>query len=244
MKKALLVSLLFVLSVVTVYSQSSTDRERDGLKGPVQTVRVRKTTKLDENGMRTETPLLLSHVITYEKSGSRTELALYDSSGVLSRRIVYTYEPETRRKSGLITYDSNNSMVRKIVDVFGKSGFEKNRTIEDFNEDGTLYRKTELNFSSLGEMTEVAEYGVDGILIKKELAPFKEPEREDVAAAPVRPPEDVDPVVSFGRAVGEYFDPDPYGNWTRGMTSSTSRTYSSGKKVKTREMVYREFTYY
>lgn len=244
MKEVLLVSLLLVLPAGTVYSQSSTDRERDGLKGPVQTVRVRQTTTLDENGVRTETRLMLSHVITYDKSGSRTELALYDSSGILSRRIVYTYEPETKRKSGLITYDSNNSIVRKIADVFGKSGFEKSRTIEDFNNDGTFYRKMELTFNSLGDMTEAAEYGVDGTLIKKERAPFKEPEREYVVAAQRRPLEDMDRIVGFGRGGGEYFDPDAYGNWTRGMTLATSQTYSSGKKVKTTEMAYREFTYY
>jgi len=244
MKKAPLILLLFASLAVAAHSQSSTDRERDGLKGSVQTVRVRKTTTLDENGVRTETPLLLSHVVTYDKWGSKTELALYDGSGTLSRRIVYTDEPGNKRKSGVITYDSNNSMVRKIVDTYGKNGFEKNRTIEDFNEDGTVYRKLGLTFNSLGEMTEVAEYGADGTLIKTERAPFKEPEREYIVGDQRRPLEDVDRVVSFGSGGGEYFDPDPHGNWTRGLTASTSRTYSSGKKIKTTEVVYREFTYY
>ncbi len=93
MKKALLILLVFVSLAAFARSQGSTDREREGLKGPVQTVHVRKTTTSDENGMRTETPLLLTHVVKYDKAGSRTELAFYDSSGILSRRIVYTYEP-------------------------------------------------------------------------------------------------------------------------------------------------------
>ncbi|MGH9967563.1 MAG: hypothetical protein ACREBG_06975 [Pyrinomonadaceae bacterium] len=142
--------------------------------------------------MRTETPLVLSHVITYDKLGSRNQLELYDSSGIMSRRIVYTYEPVSKRKSGLITYDSTNSMVRKVVDTYGKSGYEKNRTIEDFNEDGTLYRRAQLTFDTLGALTEVAEYRADGTLINKERAPFKEPEREYVAIAQRRPPEDDD----------------------------------------------------
>lgn len=244
MKKALLLSLLLFSLATAVNSQSITDREREGLKGPVQTVRVKKTTTLDENGVRTETPLLLSQVVTYDKSGNRTELALYDSSGILSRRIVYTYDSESKKKSGLITYDANNTMVRKVVDIYGKNGFEKNRTIDVFNEDGTLYRKTDLTFDSRGDMTEVAEYRSDGSLIKKELAPFKEPEREYVSATQERRSEEVDHLVRSSRGSGEYFDPDPHGNWTRGLTEKTSRTYSSGKKIKTTEVVYREFTYY
>jgi hypothetical protein len=244
MKKTLLISLLLFWLAATATSQSITDRERDGLKGPVQIVRVTKTSTLDENGSRTQTPLLLSHAITYDKSGNRTELALYDSSGILSRRIVYTYDLKSKRKSGLITYDGNNSMVRKVVDVYGKNGFEKIRTIEVFNEDGSVYRKTEFTFDSFGDITEVAEYSADGSLIKKERAPFKEPELEYVSAAQKRPAEEVDQLVKLERRRGGFFDPDSHGNWTRGSKDRTSLTYSSGKKIKTTEVIYREFTYY
>ena len=244
MRTTILISLLFIWLAASANSQRVTDRERDGLKGPVQTVRTRITTTLNENGIRTETPLVLSHAVTYDKLGRRTELALYDSSGVMSRRIVYTYEPESGRRSGLVTYDSNDSMVRKVVDTYGKEGYEKNRTIEDFNGDGSVYRKTELIFDSLGDLTEIAEYKADGTLIKKERAPFKETERKYVVTAQNQPSEEVDRLVGFGRGGGDYFDSDPHGNWTRGVTASTSRTYASGKKINTTEVVYREFTYY
>ncbi len=88
-------------------------------------------------------------------------------------------------------------------------------------------------------MIEVAEYGGDGTLVKTERAPFNEPELEYA----VRRPSD-DPLVSFGRRSGEYLAPDAHGNWSKGLTGNTSRTYSSGKKIKTAEVVYREFTYY
>jgi len=242
--RALFISVLCVLLSSTAFTQVKTDRDRDGLKGTVQIVRVRKMTTLDENGKQSASPLLLTQVVTYDQSGNRTELALYDGIGTLNRRIVYTYDPETRRKSGLITYDSQNSMVRKVVDINGSSGFKKNRTIHDFNEDGTLYRKTELAFDELGELIEVAEYQPDGSLVKKDRAPFKEPKLEYVVADQRPPLEEVDRVVSSSGRRGEYFEPDPHGNWTRGITVSSSRTYSSGKKIKTTEVVYREFTYY
>lgn len=243
--RAFFVWVLCLLLPGTTFTQGTSDRDRDGLKGAVQTVRVRKITTLDENGKQSASPLLLTHVVTYDQLGHRIEVAFYDGFGTLSRRIVYMYDPETRRRSGLITYDSQNSMVRKVIDTNGSNGFNKKRTIQDFNEDGTLYRKTELAFGELGELVEVAEYQPDGSLAKRDRAPFKEPERQYVVAVQSPQSEDVDRVVSFGgRGRGEYFEPDPHGNWTRGITESAPRTYSSGKKIKTTEVIYREFTYY
>jgi len=243
MRNLLLISGLCVLITGTAFSQK-TDRERDGLKGPVKTVRVRQVTTSSEDGKQSESPLLLTHEVTYDQSGNRTELAFYDRTGTLSRRIAYQYDPETKRRAGLITYNSQNAMVRKVADKYGSSGIKVSSTILDFNEDGTLFRKTEVTFGTLGELIDVAEYQGDGSLIKKAGPPFKEAEGENAISARGRPREDVDRVVSFGQRAGEYFDPDHHGNWTRGMTASTSRTYSSGKNAKTTVWAYREFTYY
>lgn len=232
-----LILLLFISLAADVHGQDVTDLKRDGLKGPVQTVRTRIATTLHENGVSSETPLVLLSSITYDKSGRRTELVLYDRSGVLSRRIVYAYDPESRR-SALITYDSNNSMVRKVADAYWENGFLKNRTIEDFNEDGTLYRKMELTHDSDGVFTDIVEYRSDGTLIKKDSAPFKDSERENPAGI------EVDRFVGWGRDGAKYSELDSHGNWTRGITHSGTRTYASGKKIKTTDVIYRELTYY
>jgi hypothetical protein len=243
--RALFIFMLCLLSPVVSLAQDKTDRDRAALKGPVETVRVRTTTTLDENGKQSAGPLLVTHVVTYDQSGNRTELALYDRFGTLSRRNVYTFDPDTKRRSGLITYDSENSMVRKVVDIDGSNGSKKTRTIHDFNGDGTLYRKTELAFDELGQLIEVAEYGPDGSLVKKDRSPFKEPELQYVVATQRSQPEDVDRVIGFGaQGAGEYFEPDSHGNWTRAIRVLSSRTYSSGKKIKTTETAYREFTYH
>ena len=244
MRKALLISLMFSSLATPANSQSIVDRDRDGIKGPVESVRVKKTTASDEDGIRSETLITLTHVVTYDKPGNRIELALYDGNGFLSRRIAHTYDPETNKRSGMITYDSYNSIVRKVFDVHGKNGFEKTRTIEDFNEDGTLYRKTVLTFDSLGDLSELAEYRPDGTLLRQERTPLKGPKLDHVVASHKRPSEALDQLVSFSRGVAEYSDPDSHGNWTRGVTAGSSSTYSSGKKIKTTEVIYREFTYY
>ena len=242
MKNLAALLMLCLLPSTIAHAQAKTDRERDGLKGLVQTVKVRQMTVITEDEKPTESPLILSHMVSYDKAGNRTELALYDKIGTLSRRMTYTYNPESKRLSELATYDAHNVMMRKVIDTYGGNGFKSNRAIYDYNEDGTFYRKTVLSFSPLGELIEVADYREDGSLIKKVSAPFKQPsysyaDRRNSA-------ENEDRIVSFGRSAGEYFEPDAQGNWTRGLTSSTFRTYSSGKKVKTEELVYREFTYY
>jgi hypothetical protein len=243
MKKLLLMCGVCVLISGTAFSQK-TDRERDGLKGPVKMVRVRQAALLSEDAKESESPLLLTHEVTYDESGNRTGLALYDRTGSLSRRIEYQYDPATKKRSGLITYDSQNVIVRKVADKYGSNGFKVNTTIQDFNEDGTLFKKTELTFGALGELIEVAEYRADGSLIMKDKPSLERPNRENALSANRRLAEDTDRVVSFGQKRGEYFDLDLHGNWTRGMTGSTFRTYASGKKARTTEWAYREFTYY
>ncbi|MGH9904976.1 MAG: hypothetical protein ACRD8U_05245, partial [Pyrinomonadaceae bacterium] len=129
---------------------------RDGLKGPVQTVRVRKATLLDENGRQTPGPVVLSDAATYDQLGNRIERIFYDQAGAFSRRIVYTLDPQTKRRLGLITYDSQNLMARKVVDTYGTTGLRTSSNIHDYNEDGTLFRRTKLTFDGLGSLVEAA----------------------------------------------------------------------------------------
>src|SRR5215216_3155348 len=109
MRKLLLICGVCVLISGTAFSQK-TDRERDGLKGPVKMVRVRQAAILSEDAKESESPLLLTHEVTYDQSRNRTALALYDRTGSLSRRIEYQYDPATKQRSGLTTYNSQNAM--------------------------------------------------------------------------------------------------------------------------------------
>ena len=242
MRNSIALLMLCLLSATVIHAQVKTDRERDGLKGLVQTVKVRQTTIVTEDEKQTESPLILSHEITYDKAGNRTELALYDKTGTLSRRIVYTHDKESNRLSELRTYDNHNVMVRRTVDTYDDNGFKSHQAIYNYNEDGTFYRKTVLTFSPSGELLEVADYREDGSLIKKAKAPFKQPSYTYTAQRSSAKNED--PIISFGGNAEKYFEPDAHGNWTRGITSSRFRNYASGKKVKTEEVAYREFSYY
>ncbi|MGI9105092.1 MAG: hypothetical protein ACR2G4_02460 [Pyrinomonadaceae bacterium] len=214
MRNLITLLLLGLLSPTIASAQVKTDRERDGLKGLVRAVRAQQMTVISEDEKQTESPLLMSHVITYDKAGSRTELALFDEAGALNRRIVYTYGAQSKKPSELITYDAHSIMMRKIVDTYGSNGFKSNRAIYDYHEDGTLYRKTVLTFNASGELAEAADYREDGSLIKKDKAPFKHPAPSSKARRNSN--ENEDRIVSFGGARGEFFEPDSSGNLDEG----------------------------
>lgn len=237
--RALLIIGICCLVIGTAVSQ--TNRERDGLKGPVKTVRVRQVTLVSENGLQTEAPVSLVSVVTYDQSGRKTEIAFYDRENLLSRRHVYDYDPETKTRSGLTTYNSQNVVVRKVADKYGPNGFKVSSQIQAFNEDGTLYKRTEVTFGSLGELVKVTEYNGDGTPIKKPGSASEESIDENPGLA-TRQHEDR--LVGYGTSIKEYFDEDSHGNWTRGNAGSTVRTYASGRSAKTEEWIYREFTYY
>ena len=243
MRKLLLICGICLVTVGVTFAQTN-DRERDGLKGPVKTVRVRQATIASEDAKETEGPLLVTHEVSYDQTGNRTELVLFDRTGNVSRRIKYQYGPDGKTKLGLTTHDSQNVLVRQVSYRYGSNGLRAHTTIQDLNDDGTLYKRTEITLGELGEMIEVAEYGGDGSLIKKFKPSDVPPSPSEPVSTNVRAPKDPDPTVGFGWSPGEYFDPDTHGNWTRGTTGSTSRTHASGKKVSSTEWTYREISYY
>jgi hypothetical protein len=198
MRNLLLISGLCVLLGGTAFAQK-TDRERDGLKGPVKTIRVRLATILSNDANESQSPVL-THEVTYDQSGTRTALVLYDQTGRVSRRIEYQYDKNDKTKRDLITYNSDNAIVRKVTDKYASNGFKVSQTIQDFNEDGTLYKKTDLTFGALGELIEVAEYKSDGSLIKKEKLPLEPANRKSGLTSSPRRAEDLDRVTSLAGA--------------------------------------------
>jgi hypothetical protein len=243
MRKLLSAFSVIVLVAGTAFSQK-TDRERAGLKGPVKTVRVKLGSITSENGKETKSPLLLSYVVNYDQAGNRSDYTLFDENGNVSRKITYEFDPETKRGSGLVVYNSQNSIIRKVSNKYGPNGTQISKTITDFNEDGTVYRRTEITFGSLGDLIEVAQFNADGSPVKNESRSTNESGTKNVESASRPEQEEEDRILTFGQRSGEYFDPDAHGNWTRGKTASISRTYESGRKITKSEWTYREFTYY
>ena len=152
-------------------------------------------------------------------------------------------------------------VVRKVIDRYGDNGVKIGSTIETFNDDGTLFRKTEIKFNTFGELVEMSQYKSDGSLVKNGNS-LDDSETESVTATGQGRVKEGDPLVSLGQMHGQCrgelkgtegsgvqpnegcFDPDAHGNWTRGITDSILRTYASGGKSRQTTWAYREFTYY
>jgi hypothetical protein len=206
-------------------------------------MRVKLGSIISENGKETKSPLVMAYVVNYDQAGNRTDYTLFDENGNVSRKITYEYDPETKRGSGLVVYNSQDAVVRKVSNKYGPNGTQISKTITDFNEDGTVYRRTEITFDSFGDLIEVAQYNADGSRVKNESRSADESATRNVESASRPGQEEDERLVAFGQSAAEYFDPDSHGNWTRGKTSM-NRTYQSGKKTAKAEWTYREFIYY
>lgn len=240
MKRLIALSSLLFLAPVFVYAQAKSDRERDGLKGAVQSVRIRRSVVSEMNGKRNETPSTLFQEIAYNRAGRRAEIAFYDDAGAPSRRIVYDYDAATDKLTGLTTFNARNAMVRRTNDAYD-GAFMTKRIICDYNEDGSFLRKLVLTFAQYGELSEVAEYKEDGTLVKRESAPFV---RSEFPKSVMADAQNADHIIRFDSKENEFLDPDSHGNWTRAIISNQSLTYASGKKERRAEIYYREFTYF
>ena len=62
-----------ICCLVTGTAVSQTDRERDGLKGPVKMVRIRQVTLVSENGLQTQAPVSLVNRVERPKWLCMTE---------------------------------------------------------------------------------------------------------------------------------------------------------------------------
>jgi len=131
-------------------------------------------------------------------------------------------------------------VVRKVTDKYGQKGFKVSSQVQAFNEDGTLYKRTEVTFGPLGELVEVSEYNGDGTQVKKADSPEEFIDENPNLARR----QQEDRVVGYGTSTEEYLDEDSHGNWTKANAGSTVRTYASGRSVKTEKWTFREFTYY
>jgi hypothetical protein len=67
MKKIVILLMLCLLSVSIVHAQVKTARERDGLKGLVQTVKVWQMTVVTEGEKQTESSLVPSQMVSYDR---------------------------------------------------------------------------------------------------------------------------------------------------------------------------------
>jgi TonB family protein len=168
------------LTLVGVCSGASrTDRDRDGLKGPVGVVRIEVARFSNSAGKAVEGSRVRRERRTYDEQGNLYHEALYDGDYVISSRF-YFYESSDIQS--VVAYIRKGSEVvstgfaaadRQGMNTLRfrlnhKNDAAGNRIGTAMTaEDGTPVRKLAYSYDKLGDLTEVAQYSGDGKLLHK-----------------------------------------------------------------------------
>ena len=92
MKRLLIALIGTVLLSYQADAQTRTDKERDGLAGPVLVVRLEKARLLNESGEWKEQAKVLSSVQTYDPKGNKTEWTFHSYDGSLETKQINTHD--------------------------------------------------------------------------------------------------------------------------------------------------------
>ena len=120
MKRLATLIILFVLWT-TANVQAQSDKERDRLFGPVQSVATELTEFTTKDGKSVEGPRVRLHEISYDARGNRVKRVDFSRDGSAAQTIVYNYDSEGRN-TGYEDYASGLSTPRKHVYVLDQKG--------------------------------------------------------------------------------------------------------------------------
>src|SRR6266567_6040922 len=112
MKRLLTALIGTVLLSSPVDAQTKTDKERDGLAGPVLVVRLEKARFINESGLWKEQAKVLSSVQTYDSKGNKTEWTFHTNDGTLETKQINARD-DKGRLINVFFYKSNGSLDRK-----------------------------------------------------------------------------------------------------------------------------------
>ena len=255
MQRWLITLSLALLCNASAGAQTKTDREHDGLKGPVKSVRV----ELVEFAADGQTVLRQRHVqsmtsydeqgnlfeeLAYRPDGSfwskktyardgegRKIVTSYNRDGALSSQMIYTYDT-AGRIAGWANYDAKGALKNRAVNTYDKDGHLTGGEV--YNADGSLESRTVIMFDEEKKQPVNSFYDAHGALINKESLTSA---GGDVIR--YQPDGAVWMKETHGAAKFEY---DAQGNWIK-QTWPRSVTQDN-KTVETIEVLYREIAYY
>jgi antitoxin component YwqK of YwqJK toxin-antitoxin module len=160
--KALKVVVLVALISLMGHAQERSDADATyALKGPVRTFRVEVATFVSKDGNYVEGPRVAQMEASFNEDGNRTDLRIYNETGVLTRRIVMKFDG--RKMTEAINYDGAGRMWLRSVNVYDDKGLRKEELT--YNGDGSLRSKKTFKRDELGQAIEVCEYNPQGALL-------------------------------------------------------------------------------
>ena len=121
MKRLLTALIAIVLLGYPADAQTKTEKERDGLTGPVLVVRLEKARFVNESGEWKEQAKVLSSVQTYDVKGNKTEWTFHTNEGTLETKQINAHDHKGRLTK-VFFYKTNGSLDRKQLYTYDKSG--------------------------------------------------------------------------------------------------------------------------
>ena len=257
MKKLFGVMSLILLLTHLTNAQAQLDREFDGLKGSVKTVRLERAEVSQRDGKAVESPRQLESVTTYDEKGNKTEALNYDYKGI-SRRSVFTrgengnqiqtkFKPDGSvdskwiqtydargRMSGGAQYNADGVLQRKSVSTYDPNGKFVDGAM--YNADGSLINKTVYRYDAEGKPTGLDLYNANGVLIMKSV---------DTASESVATLYNDDGTVQTQFANARQSSTqefDSHKNWIKQSTPKS--VVRAGQAAESVEVLYRTITYY
>lgn len=133
------------------------------LKGPVRTFRTEVATFSAGNNGPVEGPRVVQMEAAFNEDGNRTDLHIYSPKGVLSRRIVMTFDG--RKEKEAFNYDGAGKMWLRLVHQYDDQGQPSGYVT--YNGDGSLRSTRVLKRNNRGLWIESTETSAQGILMEQ-----------------------------------------------------------------------------
>jgi hypothetical protein len=164
MKRGLSILFVVALWVVAANAQAKTDREHDGLRGAVQSVRTEAAEFAPKGGRSVEGKRRLLQTVTYNARGDGVKLVDYNHDGSVAQTLVYTFDGQGRT-NGYEEYTGGMTTPRRHVYVLDDRG----RRIEYgfVQPDGSAGEKHLYRYDARGNVIEETLNGHKGELISR-----------------------------------------------------------------------------
>jgi YD repeat-containing protein len=148
-------------------------REKEGLLGPVHTVRTH-VTKLPAKIRRPDTcGRMLEQMITFDLEGRKTEETRYGENDVIQFRKVYVRDAS--QHTGWMMYDSNGSLLERLVCIHDRDG--KTSEHLTYGADDKLRHRQVTTHHKESRQCEDATYASDGTLMWKHVTIYDDQDR-------------------------------------------------------------------
>ncbi len=167
-------------------ASTPTERETDGLIGPVRCVRTDNVVRRSRLKGSIDSKRIPAEAVTYDRNGNRLDWSHFDDEGRLVRRYVYRHDDAGRRVESAVSggegelletctyeYDDDGMLVldtitdarRKHVPYVHERARDEKRTIATRSRgDGTPGRRESVAYDRHGRAVEMSVYASDGKL--------------------------------------------------------------------------------